>query len=90
MSVITVSKTQFKPKAFEYLRRVEKDDETVIVTDHGRPVAEVIPYGRSSLSELSKMRGLVREYRDPMAPVGFTAIPPIASLPQQRFTSGPR
>ena len=70
MSTITVSKTQFKPKAFEYLRRVEKDDETVVVTDHGRPVAEVVPYGRSSLAALSKMRGLVCEYRAPMAPVG--------------------
>jgi len=69
MKTITVSKTEFKPKAFEYLRRVERNDETVIVTDHGRPVAEVVPYGQSSRDALKAMRGLVREYREPMAPV---------------------
>ena len=45
MNTITVSKTQFKPKAFEYLRRVEQEGDTVRVTDHGRLVAEVVPSG---------------------------------------------
>ncbi len=72
MKTVTVSKTKFKPKAFEYLRRVERDDEAVIVTDHGRPVAEIVPYGRTSHEALKNMRGLVREYRDPMQPVGET------------------
>lgn len=70
MKTVTVSKTKFKPKAFEYLRRVERDDEAVIVTDHGHPVAEIVPYGRSSYDALKTMRGLVHEYRDPMLPVG--------------------
>jgi prevent-host-death family protein len=69
MSTITVSKTKFKPKAFEYLRRVEETHDTVVVTDHGRPVAEVVPYGVPSRDALKKMRGLVREYVDPTEPV---------------------
>jgi prevent-host-death family protein len=38
----------FKPKIFEYLRMVEKNHDTIMLTDHGRPVAEVIPFGQSS------------------------------------------
>ena len=72
MKTVTVSKTRFKPKAFEYLRRVEKDGDAVTVTDHGRPVAEIVPYGRSSHDALKTMRGLVREYRDPMLPAAET------------------
>jgi prevent-host-death family protein len=72
MKTITISKTKFKPKTFEYLRRVEKAGETVVVTDHGRPVAEVVPYGRSARNALEAMRGLVLEFHDPTAPVDET------------------
>jgi len=48
MSSISISKTMFKPKIFEYLRMVEKNHDTIMLTDHGRPVAEVIPFGQSS------------------------------------------
>lgn len=70
MSTVSISKTKFKPKAFEYLRRVEEGHDTVVVTDHGRPVAEVVPYGVPSREALKKMRGLVREYVDPTESVG--------------------
>lgn len=69
MSTVTVSKTQFKPKAFEYLRRVEQERDTIRVTDHGRPVAEIVPYGEPSREALKKMRGLVREYTSPTEPI---------------------
>ncbi|MDA0321510.1 MAG: type II toxin-antitoxin system Phd/YefM family antitoxin [Verrucomicrobia bacterium] len=70
MSIITVSKTEFKPKAFEYLRRVEEQHDTIRVTDHGRPVAEVVPYGQPSREALNSLRGLVLEYDSPTEPVG--------------------
>jgi prevent-host-death family protein len=69
VSAISISKTMFKPKMFEYLRMVEKNHDTVLLTDHGRPVAEVIPFGQSSRMALEKMRGLVSEYVDPLDPV---------------------
>ena len=69
MSAISISKTMFKPKIFEYLRMVEKNHDTIMLTDHGRPVAEVIPFGLSSRTALEKMRGLVCEYIDPLEPV---------------------
>ena len=70
MTTVTVSKTEFKPKAFEYLRRVESGAETIRITDHGRPVAEIVACGRTSRSELESMRGLVQRFDEPLAPVG--------------------
>lgn len=69
MSTITVSKSKFKPKAFEYLRRVEERKDTVCITDHGRPVAEITPAGKASWKALHALRGLVKSYRKPIAPV---------------------
>ena len=70
MSTLTVTKTNFKPKAFEYLRKVEQQKATVQVTNHGRPVAEIVPYKQSSISALKSMRGLVKKYDSPTDPVG--------------------
>ena len=69
MSVITIAKTKFKPKTFEYLRKVEKSQDTILLTDRGRPVAEIVPYRYPAREALKSMRGLVREYIDPTAPI---------------------
>ena len=69
MAVLMVSKSKFKPKAFEYLRRVEQEHLRVCVTDHGRPVADIVPHRAGDDDALDSLRGLVREYRDPTAPV---------------------
>lgn len=69
MRTLTVSKTEFKPKAFEYLRRVAAKAETIRITDHGRPVAEVVACGHSSRSALERMRGLVQHFDKPLEPV---------------------
>ena len=42
--VTTISKAQFKPKALAWLRQVEHDQLELIITDHDRPVARIIPY----------------------------------------------
>ena len=69
MNTLTVSKTNFKPKAFEYLRRVEQQKSKVLITNHGHPVAEIVPYTHSSMAALKKMRGMVKKYEDPTEPV---------------------
>ena len=43
MIVKTVSKSAFKPHAFEYFRMVETG-QTIVITDHGKPVARIVPY----------------------------------------------
>ncbi len=68
MRTLTVPKSAFKPKAFAYLRRVERGD-TVCITDHGRPVADIVPHTSDDEKELSDLRGLVRKYDRPLDPV---------------------
>ena len=65
-----VSKSQFKAKALEILRRVEATGEPVLVTDHGKPTIEVRRHRSLARSPLDLLRGSVVEYRDPTKPVG--------------------
>lgn len=69
MSVLMVPKSEFKPKAFAYLRRVEEGDQ-VCITDHGRPVVDILPHRTEDDQELAELRGLLLKYDRPMAPVG--------------------
>jgi len=65
----SVPKSKFKPKAFEYLRLVEEKNTEIIITDHGRPVAKIVPYSPDDDSTLRDLRGLVERYDRPTAPV---------------------
>ncbi len=66
----TVSKSQFKPKALEYLRLVEKLNQPLIITHEGKPVVQVIPY--QITTDLAKeLLGSVVKYEDPAKPVSL-------------------
>ena len=65
-----VSKSQFKARALEYFRQVEKSGKSMIITDHGHPSVEVRPYKDNQNSPLEKLKGSVVEYIDPEEPVG--------------------
>lgn len=64
-----VSKSQFKAKALEFLRKVEATGETVVITDNGRPTAEVRRYRTDQRTPLERLRDSVVHYQDPTAPV---------------------
>lgn len=67
-----VSKSQFKAQALEYLRSVEKQQESVVITHNGRPVAKVVPYKESKSEDLlQSLKGSVLSYKDPAEPVGL-------------------
>lgn len=69
---LQVSKSQFKAKALEYLRDVEKDKQPLIITHAGKPVVEVIPYKKTSDEDILKsLRGTLKFYKDPDEPVGL-------------------
>jgi prevent-host-death family protein len=69
--MVIVSKSSFKPKAFEYFRLVEEKRQEILITDHGRPVARISPVDEADEPELSALRGLVTKYVDPYQPVGL-------------------
>lgn len=69
----TVSKSQFKAQALEYLREVEKQKQPLIITHAGKPVAKVVPYKEEAKTEdiLHSLRGSLVYYKDPTEPVGL-------------------
>ena len=69
----TVGVRELKARLSEYLRRV-KQGETVIITEHGKPVGRLIPQGQSLDERLGELQqaGLIRwsgKRLSPMKPV---------------------
>ncbi len=66
-----VSKSQFKPQALEYLRRVELTKKPLIITHFGKPVIKIEPYSERAEDQLKFFRGTVEYYKKPYDPVGL-------------------
>ncbi len=66
----TVSKSQFKAQALEFLREVEKQQTPLVITHAGKPVIKVMPYQKedSDKAILESLRGSVLYYLDPDKP----------------------
>ncbi|VAW77389.1 hypothetical protein MNBD_GAMMA13-494 [hydrothermal vent metagenome] len=64
-----ISKSQFKPKALEVMRKIEQTGEPVIITDHGRPTLELKVYTPTESDPLEQLKGSVVEYKNPTQPV---------------------
>lgn len=64
-----VSKSQFKPRAFEYLREVEERGESLQITDHGRPAVVISPVAPQATGAAGSLAGAVQFYADPEAPL---------------------
>lgn len=67
---VYVSKSQFKARALDYFRQIEKSGEGVIITDRGIPVLEIHPLNFLDECAPGKLRGTVLGYQDPFEPVG--------------------
>ena len=67
----TVSKSQFKPKALEFFREIEKSGKSLIITDRGKPVLKIVPYSEDPAESLRLLRNSVVKYQDPLEPVGL-------------------
>lgn len=67
----TVSKSQFKAKALEYLREVEKKKQPLTITHDGKAVVKIVPFKKGNDEDILKsLRGTVLRYDDPTEPVG--------------------
>jgi len=67
----TISKSQFKPKALEIMRRIEKTGQAIVITDHGKPCLELRPYVADQIKQdpMEYLKDSVLEYIDPAEPV---------------------
>lgn len=70
------SKTEFKARALEVFRQVERTGQPVTITDHGRPTLELRPCA-ATVGPLSLLKGSVLRYDDPFEPI---AVDWLASL----------
>ena len=64
-----VSKSVFKARALEFFREIESTGESLVLTDHGRPVLEVRPYEENDSDPLDTLRRSVVRYERPTDPV---------------------
>jgi prevent-host-death family protein len=67
----SVSKSQFKPRALEYFREIEKTGHALIITDRGKPALKIVPYSEDPEAGLKLLHGSVLEYKDPTEPVSI-------------------
>ncbi len=67
--MLEVSKSGFKPRVLEFLRRVEQTGEPVVITDRGRPVVVIRPYVEDPEVHLAPLRGSVLHFDAPTEPV---------------------
>lgn len=67
----TISKSQFKPKALEYLRLVEQHKKPLTITHAGKPVVKVVPYVDDAQKKRISLQGTIISYKDPLEPVGL-------------------
>ena len=72
MNQITLSKSQLKPRFLEILREVERSQNELIITDHGRPVLKILQYTYKHSETLRTLRGSVVKYTDPTEPIEFS------------------
>jgi len=71
VAIEQVSKSRFKARALEYLRRVQETGRPVVILDRGRPVVKVVPYTGEAPEILRILRGSVRHYKEPTKPVAL-------------------
>lgn len=65
-----VTKSELKPRLFQYLREVSRTGRELIITEHGKPVLKVVPIPESDTDPLAVLKGAVEHYEDPLEPVG--------------------
>ena len=64
-----LSKSQFKPKALEIMRAIEQGGESIVITDHGKPVLELKAYISNDIDPIERLKGSVVEFLEPFEPI---------------------
>lgn len=66
-----ISKSELKPKLLQYLRKVEKTHQPLLITDRGQVTAKIIPFQENKNARILKeLKNSVIFYEDPLEPVG--------------------
>lgn len=70
MNAVTVSATAFKAKCLALIEEMNRTKVPIIVTNRGKPVAEMFPVSNSEKGQthFGYMKGTVYRYDDPFEP----------------------
>ena len=68
--MLRVSISEFKAKCLGLLQQINETNETLIITKHGKPFAEVHPCAKDLESALAGFRGSVVSSDDLVSPIG--------------------
>ena len=64
-----ISKSEFKAKALEVLRAIEKSGEARVITDHGKPTLEIRKLRQQDTPPLERLQGTVLKFDAATEPV---------------------
>jgi hypothetical protein len=64
----TVTKSEFKPRAFELFRYVETTNKALIISDHGKPVLRLSAITDKESDQSAAFRNTVTDYIRPLDP----------------------
>lgn len=65
-----ISKSQFKPRALEYFRKIQDTGQELIITERGKPVLKISAYVKDPSRLLKSLRKTVVRFDDPLEPTG--------------------
>jgi prevent-host-death family protein len=70
VSMKSMAISVFKAHALQVIDTVAKDHMSVLITKHGKPLAEVIPYSAEKKPVPGKLASMLRFEKDIVAPLG--------------------
>ncbi len=65
----TIKASEFKAKCLKLMDEVAETQEALVITKHGRPVAQLMPYKKPRKSILGLHKGQVKIIGDIMSPI---------------------
>jgi prevent-host-death family protein len=68
--IMDISAAQFKAECLKLMDLVEKTREPIVITKHGRPVAQLAPVPADADSLFGYMKDTIKTEDDVIAPVG--------------------
>ncbi len=65
----TVAATEFKAHCLAFLEQVRQTRQTLLVTRHGKPVAEISPYAPRGEGSVNALKGSILFQEDLISPL---------------------
>lgn len=65
----TISAAEFKARCLNLMEAVQKDREPVLITKRGKPVAKLVPAGKSGNDLIGRLEGVIEIVGDIESPI---------------------